>query len=77
MSLLTNLVLSITAINRKLRPAPQPQGEGFDVLLTQNEDAIIAQDGRFIVRQTVQYELQTQDGLTLLTQDDRPLVVGF
>lgn len=77
MSLLTNLVLSITAINRKLRPAPQPQGEGFDVLLTQSEDAIIAQDGRFIVRQTIQYELQTQDGLVLLTQDGEQLVVGF
>jgi hypothetical protein len=77
MSLLTNLILSITAINRKLRASPQPQGEGFDVLLTQSDDAIIAQDGRFIVRQTVLYELQTQDGLVLLTQDNSPLVVGF
>jgi hypothetical protein len=77
MSLITNLILSITAINRKLRPAPQPQGEGFDVLLTQSDDAIIAQDGRFIVRQTVLYELETQDGLLLLTQDGKQLVVGF
>lgn len=77
MSLITGLILSITALNRKLRTAPQPQGEGFDVLLTQDDNAIIAQDGRFIVRQTVQYELQTQDGLTLLTQDDDQIVVGF
>ena len=77
MSLITSLILSITALNRKLRPAPQPQGEGFDVLLTQSDDAIIAQDGRFIVRQTLLYELQTQDGLVLLTQDDKPIVVGF
>ena len=77
MSLLTSLNLAITAINRRLGIAPQPQGEGFDVLLTQSEDAIIAQDGRFIVRQTLQYELQTQDGLVMLTQDDRPIVVGF
>lgn len=77
MSLLTSLILSITAINRKLRTSPQPQGEGFDVLLTQSDDAIIAQDGRFIVRQTVQYELQTQDGLLVETQDGRQLVVGF
>lgn len=77
MSLITGLILSITALNRKLRTSPQPQGEGFDVLLTQSDDAIIAQDGRFIVRQTVLYELQTQDGLMMLTQDDRPIVVGF
>lgn len=77
MSLITSLKLAITAINRRLGVAPQPQGDGFDVLLTQSEDAIIAQDGRFIVRQTVLYELETQDGLTLLTQDDRVLVAGF
>lgn len=77
MSLITNLVLSITALNRKLRLAPQPQGEGFDVLLTQSEDAIIAQDGRFIVRQTVQYDLLTQDEFTLITQDARIIQVGF
>jgi len=77
MSLITGLILSITALNRKLRPAPQPQGEGFDVLLTQADDAIIAQDNRFVVIQLQLYELQTQDGLMLETQSGAPIVVGF
>lgn len=77
MSLITRLKLSITALNRFIRTAPQSQGDGFDVLLTQAEDAIITQSGIFIVRQTLQYDLLTQDEFTLITQDARTLQVGF
>jgi hypothetical protein len=77
MSLITSLKLAITALNRFLITTPQPQGDGFDVLLTQGEDAILTQSGIFIVRQTVQYELLTQDEFTLITQDNRILQVGF
>ena len=77
MSLITRLKLSITAINRFLQRAPQSQGDGFDVLLTQTGDAIITQSGIFIVRQTLQYDVLTEDGFIILTQDNRTLQVGF
>lgn len=77
MSLLTRLKLAITALNRFTQPTPQFQGDGFDVLLTQDEDAIITQSGIFIVRQTVQYELITQADFTLITQDGRTLQAGY
>lgn len=77
MSLLTRLKLAITALNRFTQPAPQILGDGFDVLLTQDEDAIITQSGIFLVRQTVQYELLTQSDFTLITQDGRTLQAGY
>jgi len=77
MSLITSLRLAITALNSFIRTAPQSQGDGFDILLTQYEDAIITQSGIFIVRQTLQYDLLSQDDFTLITQDNRILQVGF
>jgi hypothetical protein len=77
MSLVTSLKLAITALNRFIRTTPQSQGDGFDVLLTQAEDAIITQSGIFIVRQTLQYDLLSQDDFTLITQDDRIMQAGF
>jgi uncharacterized protein (AIM24 family) len=77
MSLITRLKLAISALNRFTITTPQPQGDGFDVLLTQSEDAIITQSEIFIVRQTVQYDVLTQDGFMLVTQDGRILQAGF
>lgn len=77
MSLSTRLKLAISALNRFLITTPQPQGDGFDILLTQSEDAIITQSGIFIVRQTVQYDLLAQNEFALITQDNRILQAGF
>ena len=77
MSLITRLSLAITAINRFITAAPQLQGDGFDVLLTQDDNAIITQNSIFIVRQTLQYELLSQNDFTVVTQDGRILQVGF
>jgi hypothetical protein len=77
MSLVTRLKLAITALNRFIRTTPQSQGDGFDVLLTQSEDAIITQSGIFIVRQTLQYDLLSQSDFTLITQDGRIMQAGF
>lgn len=77
MSLSTRLKLAITALNRFLKTTPQLQGDGFDVLLTQDEDAIITQNGIYIVRQTLQYDLSSQDDFTVVTQDGRILQAGF
>jgi hypothetical protein len=77
MSLVTRLKLAITALNRFIRTTPQSQGDGFDVLLTQSEDAIITQSGIFIVRQTLQYDLLSQNDFTLITQDGRIMQAGF
>ena len=77
MSLVTRLKLAITALNRFIRTTPQSQGDGFDVLLTQSEDAIITQSSIFIVRQTLQYDLLSQSDFTLITQDGRIMQAGF
>jgi hypothetical protein len=77
MSLVTGLKLAITALNRFIRTTPQSQGDGFDVLLTQSEDAIITQSSIFIVRQTLQYDLLSQSDFTLITQDGRIMQAGF
>jgi hypothetical protein len=77
MRLSTSLLVSSGATNSKSFIVPQPQGTGFDLLLTQDDSAILTQDGRLLVRQTVLYELETQQGLTLLSQDGRKIIVGF
>jgi hypothetical protein len=77
MTLRAQLRLAITAVNRFIRTTPQSQGDGFDVLLTQSEDAIITQNSIFIVRQTLQYDLLSQNDFTLITQDGRIMQVGF
>jgi hypothetical protein len=77
MSLVTGLKLAITALNRFIRTTPQLQGEGFDVLLTQDDNAIITQNSIFIVRQTLQYDLLSQNDFTLITQDGRIMQAGF
>jgi len=77
MSLITRLKLRITALTDKLADAPQNFGEGFDVLLTQDEHAIITQNEKFIVIQTLQYDLLTQSGFAITTQDDRVIRVGY
>lgn len=77
MSLITRLKLAITALYNLKPSTPQNFGEGFDVLLTQDENAIIAQDERFIVIQTLQYELLTQAGFVLTTQDERVIQAGY
>jgi hypothetical protein len=77
MSLITRLRLAITALDSGSRITPQNFGDGFDVLLTQDDHAIISQDDRFIVIQTLQYELMTQAGFVLTTQDDRVIQAGY
>jgi hypothetical protein len=77
MSLITRLRLAITALDNLNQTTPQNFGEGFDVLLTQDGSAIITQDERFIVIQTLQYELMTQAGFVITTQDDRVIQVGY
>lgn len=77
MSLITRLRLAITALYNLKQTTPQNFGEGFDVLLTQDDNAIITQDERFIVIQTLQYELMTQAGFVLTTQDDRVILAGY
>lgn len=76
MSLLTRLRLAITAASSGSATAPQNFGDGFDVLLTQDEDAIITQSSIFLVRQTVQYNVFTQDAFMITAQDGRTLQVG-
>ena len=46
-------------------------------LITQSGDSIITQNNLFIVLDSEQYELVTQDGVTVITQDGRTLQVGF
>ena len=46
-------------------------------LITQSVDSIITQNNLFIVLDSEQYELVTQDGVTVITQDGRTLQVGF
>jgi hypothetical protein len=77
MSLITRLRLAITALDNLNQTTPQNFGEGFDVLLTQDDNAIITQDERFIVIQTLQYELMTQAGFVLTTQDDSVIQAGY
>lgn len=77
MSLLTRLRLAITALPSASAITPQNFGDGFDVLLTQDDDAIITQDNIFLVRQTVQYNLLTQDMFMIIAQDGRAIQVGF
>lgn len=77
MSLRTLLKLAITALNRTNLESPQNWGDGFDVLLTQSEDAIITQNEIYIVRQTLQYELLSQDGFTIVTQNEQVIQAGF
>lgn len=77
MSLITRLRLAITALDNLKLTAPQNFGDGFDVLLTQDDNAIITQDERFLVIQTLQYELLTQDGFVLTTQDGRVIQAGY
>jgi hypothetical protein len=77
MSLITRLKLRITTLTDKLSVTPQNFGEGFDVLLTQDEHAIITQDERFIVIQTLQYDLLTQSGFAITTQDERVIQAGY
>jgi uncharacterized protein (AIM24 family) len=76
MSLLTRLRLAITALTGG-RITPQTFGDGFDVLLTQDDDAIITQSSIFLVRQTVQYNVITQDMFMITAQDGRTIQVGF
>jgi len=77
MSLRTRLDLSITALNRTQLELPQNEGDGFDVLLTQSEDAIITQNDIYIVRQTLQYDLLSQSGFIIVTQNEQVLRAGF
>jgi len=77
MSLRTRLDLSITALNRIQLELPQNEGDGFDVLLTQSEDAIITQNDIYIVRQTLQYDLLSQSGFIIVTQNEQVLRAGF
>ena len=77
MSLITRLRLAITALTSSSTTASQNFGDGFDVLLTPDERAIITQDDIFIVIQTIQYDLITQAHFVLLTQDNRVIQAGY
>jgi hypothetical protein len=77
MSLVNRLRLAITALPGLVVSTPQNFGDGFDVLLTQDDHAIITQDSIFLVRQTVQYNILTQDMLMLVAQDGSAIQVGF
>lgn len=77
MSLITRLRLAITALDNLSITTPQNFGDGFDVLLTQDDSAIISQDERFIVIQTLQYDLMTQDGFVITSQDGRVIQAGY
>jgi len=77
MSLKTSLDLVITALRQQRLESPQNFGDGFDVLLTQDEDAIITQNNIYIVRQTLQYELLSQNDFTIVTQNGQVIQAGF
>ena len=75
MSLSTRLRLAITTPNRFRKATPQILDGGFDLLLTQFDDAIITQNGLFLglqlLPQDIGYDLlTTQSGDTILTQND-------
>lgn len=54
------------------------QEDAFGIsLITQSGDSIITQNNLFIVLDPQQYELVTQEGVTITTQDGRTLQVGF
>ena len=74
---INRLRLAITSINTALRAVPANYGDGFDVLLTQDDDAIITQDEKYIVRQTVLYFILSQNDDMFVTQNDQTLQVGF
>lgn len=69
------LKLAITAINKFLRVSST--SDGFDVLLTQSDDALITQNEIFIVRQTLYGSLLSQNGLVFITQDGQALRVDY
>ena len=49
----------------------------YDWLITQDERPIITQNEIHITIQQVSYDLHTQSGLALITQDGRIIKVGF
>ena len=76
MSLRVHLGLAISTVNRANKATPQLPLTGFDILLTQADDAIITQSGIFLVRQIEQRNIVTQDGFIIIAQDNRTLQVG-
>lgn len=75
MSLHTSLRLAISTMSRVREKTPQPLEGVFDFLLTQGGDFIITQDYRQIaislVQTVVLYDIVTEDGFGIITQDDR------
>jgi hypothetical protein len=81
MGLRISLGLSITSRNRIIKAIPQLQEDGFDILLSQSDDAIITQSGIFIVIQSEavsqeEFTLLTQSEDTIITQDGRFIIIS-